>query len=178
MGAVKIDTILDTFPDLVSWHSGNRSAIANTPCSSVNPTRNGLCFCPDQQDIQNCLNKGVSILVVPPSLADSARDLNLDETAILVSDELQVAMARVNTEFFLPQWGRASFGEERIHPSANIHASAQLHESVVVQPNTVIGPDVSIDADSIIGANTTLEGNISIGKRCFIKSNVFIGHTV
>ncbi len=137
-----------------------------------------LCFCPDQQDFDNCFSQGVSILVVPPSLGDCAEALNPGSSAILISDELQVAMARLNTEFFLPQWGRTPFNEDRIHPSAVIHPSARLHESVVVQPNAVIGPDVIIEEQTVIGANTTLEGNITIGKRCFIKSNVFVGHSV
>jgi UDP-3-O-[3-hydroxymyristoyl] glucosamine N-acyltransferase len=87
-------------------------------------------------------------------------------------------MAKINTEFFLPRWGRTPFGEDRIHPSAMIHPSASLHESVVVYPNAVIGPDVIIEEQTVIGANTTLEGNITIGKRCFIKSNAFVGHSV
>ena len=178
MGSVNIDTILEKFPDLVSWHSGVKSATAQAPCSSVNPVRDGLCFCPDQKDLQNCLNQGVSILVVPPALADAASAFNLETSAILISDDLQAAMAKLNTEFFLPQWGRTAFGEERIHPSAYIHPSARLHDSVVVQPNAVIGPEVTIAEQTVIGANTTLEGNIDIGKRCFIKSNVFVGHSV
>jgi UDP-3-O-[3-hydroxymyristoyl] glucosamine N-acyltransferase len=178
MGTVNSDAILEKFPGLVTWHSGDRSATAHAPCSAVSPVRNGLCFCPDQKDIENCFDQGVSILVVHPSMGDDARALNPGSSAILTSDELQAAMARLNTEFFLPQWGRTPFGEDRIHPSANIHPSARLHDSVVVQPNAVIGPDVSIGEQTVIGANTTLEGNITIGKRCFIKSNVFVGHTV
>jgi UDP-3-O-[3-hydroxymyristoyl] glucosamine N-acyltransferase len=178
MGSVNIETILDKFPDLLAWHSGNDSAVASKPCSSANPIDGGLCFCQDQPHLEDCLNAGVSILVVPTSLAEQAKALNPGATAILLSDELQAAMAKLNTVFFLPKWGRDPFSSERIHPSANIHPSATLHESVVVQPNAMIGPDVDIGADSIIGANTTLEGNIIIGKRCFIKSNVFIGHTV
>ncbi len=178
MGTVNIDTILEKYPNLLSWHSGNRSATAHSPCSSANPSSNGLCFCQDQSDIHNCFSQGVSILVVPPSLGDAAELQNPGDRAVLISEELQAAMAKLNTEFFLPHWGRSPFSQERIHPSANIHPSARLHESVVVQPNAVIGPDVSIDEQSIIGANTTLEGNITIGKRCFIKSNVFVGHTV
>ena len=178
MGTVNVDTILEKFPDLVTWHSGDKSATALGPCSSVSPARNGLCFCPDQQDFDNCFSQGVSILVVPPSLGDCAKALNPGSSAILISDELQVAMARLNTEFFLPQWGRTPFNEDRIHPSAVIHPSARLHDSVVVYPNAVIGPDVIIEEQTVIGANTTLEGNITIGKRCFIKSNVFVGHSV
>ena len=178
MGAVKIDTILDKFPDLLSWHSGNRSASADIPCSSANPLDQGLCFCQDQAQLENCFNVGVSILVVPPTLADEAGALNSGSSAVLVSDELQAAMAKVNSAFFLPKWGRDSFSEEKIHPSAHVHPSAKLHASVVVQPGAVIGPDVNIDEDTIIGANTTLEGGISIGKRCFINANVFIGHSV
>jgi UDP-3-O-[3-hydroxymyristoyl] glucosamine N-acyltransferase len=178
MGTVTVDTILEIFPDLVSWHSGNRSAIAHAPCSSANPARGSLCFCADKKDIENCFDQGVSILVVPPSMGDEAQAHNPGNSAVLTSDELQAAMAKLNTKFFLPQWGRSQFGEDRIHPSANIHPGASLHESVIVQPNAVIGPEVTIDEQTIIGANTTLEGNISIGKRCFIKSNVFVGHTV
>lgn len=178
MGAVKIDTILDKFSDLLSWHSGNNSASADIPCSSASPVSQGLCFCQDQPHLQNCFSSGVSILVVPPSLADEAQALNSGSTAILVSHELQAAMAQLNSAFFMPRWGRESFGEEKIHPSANVHPSAKLHESVVVQPGAMIGPDVSIGEGTIIGANTTLEGGINIGKRCFIKSNVFIGHSV
>ena len=178
MGTVNIDTILEKFPDLVSWHSGNNSAASNTPCSSANPSRNGLCFCQDEKDLDNCFGQGVSILVVTPALADRAKALNPGSSAILISEELQAAMAKINTEFFLPQWGRTPFGEDRIHPSAIIHPSASLHESVVVYPNAVIGPDVTIEEQSFIGANTTLEGNITIGKRCYIKSNAFVGHSV
>jgi UDP-3-O-[3-hydroxymyristoyl] glucosamine N-acyltransferase len=178
MGTVNIDTILARFPDMVHWHSGDKSATAHSPCSAANPVRNGLCFCPHQQAIENCLSQGVSILVVPPSMADVAMALNAGSCAVLISDDLQAAMAKLNSEFFLPHWGRTPFGDDRIHPSANIHASARLHDSVVVYPHAVIGPDVSIEELTVIGANTTLEGNISIGKRCFIKSNVFVGHSV
>ncbi len=178
MGTVNIDTILATFPGLVSWHSGNKSAIAQTPCSSVSPVRDGLCFCPDQKDLGNCFDQGVSIVVIPPAMGDEAETLNPGSSAVLISDDLQAAMAKLNTEFFLPQWGRTSFSEARIHPSASIHPSANLHDSVVVQPNAVIGPEVAIGEQTVIGANTTLEGNIIIGKRCFIKSNVFVGHSV
>jgi len=178
MGTVYIDTILETFSSLVNWHSGNKSATANSPCSSTNPTRDSLCFCPDQQDLENCFEQGVSILVVPPDLGDRAKSLNPGKCAILTSDELQAAMAKLNTGFFLPAWGRTPFADERIHPSASIHPSARLHDSVVVQPNAVIGPDVVIDEQTVIGANTTLEGNITIGKACFIKPNVFVAHSV
>jgi len=178
MGAVTTDTILERFPGLLSWHSGNESATAHSPCSSANPVRNGLCFCPDKQDLENCFEQGVSILVVDPSLGDMAEALNPGSSAILTSDELQAALAKLNTEFFLPHWGRVPFGENRIHPSASIHPSARLHDTVVVQPNAVIGPDVFIGEHTVIGANTTLEGNITIGKDCYIKSNVFVGHSV
>jgi len=178
MGTVNIDTILEKFPGLVSWHSGNRSATADSPCSSARPAPNSLCFCEKHQDIDNCFGQGVSILVVPSSLAAEAESLNPGSSAVLTSDELQAAMAILNTGFFQPQWGRTAFGEDRIHPSASIHPDARLHDSVVVQPNAVIGPQVSIDEQTVIGANTTLEGNIRIGKRCFIKSNVFVGHSV
>ncbi len=178
MGTVNVDTILEKFPGIVTWHSGNESATAHVPCSSANPARNGLCFCQDQAELENCFSLGVSILVVPASLGDCARALNPGSSAVLISDELQAAMAKLNTEFFLPQWGRIPFGENHIHSSANIHPSARLHESVVVYPNAVIGPDVIIDEETIIGANTTLEGNATIGKRCCIKSNVFVGHSV
>jgi UDP-3-O-[3-hydroxymyristoyl] glucosamine N-acyltransferase len=178
MGAVNVDTILEKFPGLVTWHSGDQSATALGPCSSANPARNGLCFCPDQQDFDQCFSRGVSILIVPPSLGDYAEALNPGSSAVLISDELQVAMAKLNTEFFFPQWGRTPFNEDRIHASVVIHPSARLHESVVVQPNAVIGPEVIIEEQTVIGANTTLEGNITIGKRCVIKSNVFVGHSV
>ncbi len=178
MGTANVDRILAKFPGLVTWHSGDRSATARKPCSSSDPVSDGLCFCQKQQDIDACFKQGVSILVVPPPLGDYARDLNPGGSAVLISDELQLAMARLNTEFFLPQWGRLPFAEDRIHPSASIHPSARLHESVVVYPHAVIGPDVVIDEQTVIGANTTLEGNITIGKRCFVKSNVFIGHSV
>jgi UDP-3-O-[3-hydroxymyristoyl] glucosamine N-acyltransferase len=178
MGPVNVDTILEKFPGLLSWHSGNRSANAHQPCSSARPVDSGLCFCQDQPHLEQCFAQGVSILVVSPSLAEEAETLNPGSSAILVSEELQAAMAKLNSEFFLPHWGRMTFGEERIHPSATIHPSARLHASVVVHPNAVIGPDVNIDEQSIIGANTTLEGNITIGKRCLIKSNVFVGHSV
>jgi UDP-3-O-[3-hydroxymyristoyl] glucosamine N-acyltransferase len=178
MGTVNIDKILEKFPGLVAWHSGNKSASADSPCSSTKPVPNGLCFCQEKKEIENCFDQRVSILVVPAALGDDAESLNPGSSAVLTSDELQAAMAEMNTEFFLPQWGRTPFAEDRIHPSASIHPSARLHDSVVVQPNAVIGPDVSIEEQSVIGANTTLEGNITIGKRCFIKSNVFIAHTV
>jgi len=178
MGTVNIDTILEKFPALVSWHSGDKSAVAQVPCSSAKPTRDGLCFCQDEADLDNCFKQGVAILVVPLSLGDSAEALNPGGSAILISDDLQAAMAKLNTEFFLPPWGRTVFAEDRIHPSADIHPSASLHESVTVYPHAVIGPGVTIEEQTIIGANTTLEGNISIGKRCFIKSNVFVGHSV
>ena len=156
MDAVKIDTILDKFSDLLSWHSGNSSASADIPCSSASPVSGGLCFCQDQPHLQNCFSSGVSILVVPPSLADEAQALNSGSTAVLVSHELQTAMAKLNSAFFLPSWGRESFGQEKIHPSANVHPRAKLHDSVIVQPGAMIGPDVSIDEGTVIGANTTL----------------------
>ena len=178
MGFVNIKKILEAFPGLVSWHSGEKSAIAKAPCSSANPVRGGLCFCSEPKDLNGCINQEVSILVVSPELVDDAAMLNSGSSAILTSDDLQVAMARLNTEFFLPQWGRTPFNEDRIHPTASIHPSARLQDSVVVQPNAVIGPEVTIGEHTIIGANTTLEGNITIGKRCFIESNVYIGHSV
>jgi len=178
MVTVNIDTILDKFPLLVTWHSGDRSATASTPCSSTDPVWNGLCFCQDKQDLGNCFSQGVAILVVPESLGEEAKALNPGSSAILISEVLQAAMAKINTEFFLPQWGRIPFNEDRLHPSASIHPSADLHETVVVYPNAVIGPDVIIEEQTVIGANTTLEGNITIGQRCFIMSNVFVGHSV
>jgi UDP-3-O-[3-hydroxymyristoyl] glucosamine N-acyltransferase len=178
MGTVTTDNILEKFPTLVRWHSGNKAAVADTPYSSVKPARNGLCFCQEQRDLESCFSQGVAILVVPESLGDSAMELNPGSSAVLVSEELHVAMARLNTEFFLPRWGRTPFDTDRIHASASVHPSASLHESVVVHPHAVIGPDVTIEEQTIVGANTTLEGNITIGKRCFIKSNVFVGHSV
>ena len=178
MVEVSIGMILESYPDLIDWHSGDRAAIAHTPCSSIEPVAGALCFCLDGKDLEGCLLEEVAILVVSPCLADEAEKLNTGRSAILISDDLQVAMAKLNTEYFLPHWGRVPFGDERIHPSASIHPSARLHPTVVVQPNAVIGPEVTVGDHSIIGANTTLEGNIQIGKRCTIKSNVFIGHSV
>lgn len=111
------------------------------PCSSANPVTNGICFCEDQPHIENCLKQGVAILVVSPALTETAAVLNSGSCAILSSAELHAAMAKLNTAFFLPPWGREVFGEERTHPSATIHPSAKLHGSVVVQPNAVIGTD-------------------------------------
>jgi UDP-3-O-[3-hydroxymyristoyl] glucosamine N-acyltransferase len=178
MGTVTVDTILEKFPGLVGWHSGDKSAVASAPCSSFRPVGGGLCFCEEREELANCFSEGVAILVVPGSLGDAAGELNPGNCAVLVSEELQVAMARLNAEFFLPQWGRGAFEVDLIHPSATIHPSASLHESVVVYPHAVIGPDVIIGEQSVVGANTTLEGNTTIGKRCFIKANVFIGHSV
>jgi len=178
MGSVTTENILASFPSLVEWFSGDRLAVATRPCSSADPQAGSLCFCPEQKQLQTCFLAKVAILVIPPQLADAAEQLSTGRSAILISHDLQAAMAILNARFFLPNWGREPFGELRIHPSAHVHPSARLHETAVVQPNAVIGPEVSIEAGSIIGANSTLEGNISIGKRCVIKANVFIGHSV
>jgi UDP-3-O-[3-hydroxymyristoyl] glucosamine N-acyltransferase len=178
MGSVRVDSILEAFPGLVAWSSGDKMAIATLPCSSVAPTHGALCFCPEQKHLESCLHAEVAILVIPAELGSEAERLNSGHSAILVSDDLQAAMAKLNTAYFLPKWGREPFAEQRVHPSAQIHPGASLHDSVIVQPNAVIGPDVSIDEGSVIGANSTLEGNITIGKRCVIKSNVFVGHSV
>lgn len=178
MGTVTIESLLASFPHLVEWSCGDRQAVATRPCSSAKPAQGSLCFCQEQKNLESCLSAGVAILVVPPELAPEAQKLNTGSSAVLTSDNVQVAMAKLNSAYFLPGWGREPFAEQRVHPSAQVHPSARLHESVIVQPNAVIGPDVSIDEHSIIGANTTLEGNITIGKRCLIKSNVFVGHSV
>ncbi len=178
MGSVGVEGILESFPGLVEWSSGDKLAVAIGPCSSAAPLHGGLCFCPEQQYLEACLSAEVAILVIPPELSSEAKRLNPGRSAVLTSDDLQAAMAKLNTEYFLPSWGREPFAQHRVHPSAQIHPSARLHESVIVQPNAVIGPDVAIDEGSIIGANSTLEGNITIGKRCVIKANVFVGHSV
>ena len=87
MDTVTIDSILEKFPDLLSWHSGSKSATSNIPCSSAKPERGGLCFCQDQKDLENCFDQGVSIFVVTPSLGDYAKTLNPGGSAVLISDD-------------------------------------------------------------------------------------------
>lgn len=105
-----------------------------------------------------------------PSLAICDKETSTRTTLPhIISDNPRLDFICVLRNFFSPTQ-KAS-----IHPSAIIDPGAVVGKNVSIGAYACIGPNVSIGDDSIIGNGVSVEGKISLGCRCRIKANSYLG---
>ncbi|MCB0599218.1 MAG: UDP-3-O-(3-hydroxymyristoyl)glucosamine N-acyltransferase [Lewinellaceae bacterium] len=149
-----------------------------------------LAFVPDSKALQQVLERGVSVAVVPKQLAEAAEKA-ADDIAILVSANVGYSHALIKQRYGDHDYSRSGWG--RIHPSAIVHESVSIPESTTLGPNVVIEQGarigegcsimagVVIEHDAVIGngvrihPNTTIGWECVIGDNCLILSNTVIG---
>jgi UDP-3-O-[3-hydroxymyristoyl] glucosamine N-acyltransferase len=100
----------------------------------------------------------------------------LNGRTLLVATNVELAMAKVISAFFLPTpYTNAAL--TGIHPTAVVHPSAELGKDVRVGPNAFVGANVKIGAHAFIGACSVIEDESIIGEQTVIHPQVYIGHS-
>lgn len=169
---VSASQIVKKFPDLVIHSLGPLDTSIRGPCSMEAPLQNSICFVGEEKYLETTLNSPVSVLVVKSQLREKIKDSH--GKCILISENIHVAMARINSEFFSPQILPKSFDEHFIHPSCVVSKNARIADDVIIGPNSVISEGVHLASGVRIGANTTLRENVKVGKNTCLGSNTVI----
>lgn len=176
--SVSGESILEHFPELVSFCQGDLKLSASTPSSTNNILPESLIFVPeDEKILKMALESQATLLVVPEKLG-STLGKNIRGKCILTTKNNYLAMAKINSHFFPVSELKRDQQAEKVHPSSVISESASLGENVLVGPNAVISAGVTIGNNCIIGANSTIDTNAQVGDNCHIHPNTFIGHKV
>ncbi len=188
---VKVSEILDKFPHLTRLHAGPNDNAIVAPSSMEHPQRGSICYLSKDEHLDTCIRAGVSALVIAENLKEYLPQESC--ISILISENVHVAMAQINSFFFSAQKPPHPFDGQNIHPAAILSSSVQIGQNVIIGPNTVIedgaiiGNDVRIGANTtirasssigkstVIGSNTTIEPRVEIGSHCYIHSQVYIG---
>lgn len=176
MAAQCID-LVEKFPELLRSMAGDAKTVITGPCSSETPVEGGICYCRDEEELGRAIKANVAAVVTSTHLFEKHYQPSVKQHWF-VTPNLQLAMAKVNAEFFPVTVNREPFDGHKIHPTAVIAKTAKIGSNVIIGPNTVIGANVEIGADCVIGSNTTIEPNVQIGAGCHIHSQVFIAHGV
>lgn len=121
------------------------------------------------------LTTNASVWVVGPAARSSVEPLRGERT-VLISTNVELAMASVINEFFLKTpYTNPAITE--IHSKATIDASAQIASGVRIGPGAYIGAGVKVEAGVFIGANSVIEDETVIGEGTVIHPLVYIGHS-
>ena len=132
-----------------------------------------LAFVPDSQALQQVLEQGVSVVVIPKQLADAAEKAAPASVAILVSANVGYSHARIKQRYGDHDYSRSGWG--RIHPSAIVHDSVTIPENTTLGPNVVIEQGATIGEECSIMAGVVIEHDAVIGNRARIHPNTTIG---
>lgn len=176
--SISATRVAEDFSELIVHLHGSLDIKVSKPGNSADPHTSEMLFIHRAKNLD--LIKGLTdlIVILPLELADSATSLtNTDGICFFASKNLQLAMALINTRYFLPLLDRQPYGKDLIHASATISDLAKIEEGAIIGPNVVIGPNVKIGEKTFIGANCVIEANTRVGKSCFIQPQVYIGHS-
>lgn len=176
--AYSTNEIIKSFPELLKLEAGNPETqqILGGPCPQEAPKAGGIAYVAKPEALEGVMASDVAAVVVDTRLVETAKAL-VGDKVLISSQNLRLAMAKVNAQFFPVEYLRKPFAGEQVHSTAVIHPEASLDPTVIVGPNAVIHENVKIDAGTFIGANSVIEANVVIGKDCFIHHMVYIGHS-
>ncbi len=178
-GVIVLDAVIESFPELLSLKQGNPKQQILGLCSPEAPKSNHMCFIFQDQVLNQYLSQEEpGILVVGKNSASHPALATANLTALLVSPNPALAMAKVAEAFFPRKAHVAPFAGSTIHPSATVATSAQIHTSAVVGPGAVVGENCVIGAHSFVGANCVLEPGVQIGQHTTIFPLVYLAREV
>ncbi len=170
---VTLQDLLTQCPKLLTPHRADPSFTLQRLHAAKGAAKQDLIFVSSKIHLQEAAQSSALTWVVSKDLVDQVPD---SVPHVLVSSNVQLAMAQIGKLFFPQRDHFIPIGNEPIHPSAQIAATAELGENCIIGPGAVISHGVKIGAHAIIGANAVLETNVIVGDRTHIHPLVFIGH--
>lgn len=167
--------LLQNFPEYFVNSEGPLSRKIKDISSPEQATNESMIFLATNKALVDGLHSKAHVIVVPPSAFSSVVSRVQDKT-ILVATNVEVAMAKVISKFFLKTpYTNVKF--EGIHSTAVISPLAQLDPSVRVGPHAVIGAGTVIKKNVYVGANAVIENNVEIDENTVVHPLAFIGHS-
>lgn len=174
--SVTCQKLLEHYPDLLRWHSGPVDTTINQVSSPRTQETDALIFIGDEEHAAlSAESKARGIIVNPSSLAKILAQTTDTNRCLMVSDNVQLAMAKICRDHFPDLASVTPFAGKSQHPSAVIADSAEVHPSAVISPFAVIGENVKVGAKVFVGAHTIIEAGATIGERTRIYPHVYIG---
>lgn len=169
MKPIKLSTIQENFPELISDRSGSDKEI--TGFAATDDHQQGdLVFCDDKNLIEGLKNSAPTAVVTTNKLAEK---LSNEGIGILISEDVKLAQALVRQRYDDIDLHDSEW--PRLHSTAVIHDSVSMPDSVSVGPGVVIGRDVKLGMQVVVQANTVIEEGVVIGDDSVIHAQVFIG---
>ncbi len=172
--SLQIHEIVENFPDLLRQVRGSKDFAIHDLQAAQTAKADSMIFVSSAALFQEALLSAAKTWVVSPSLEAL---VPAQVTNLIVTPNVQLAMALVAKRFFPQTRGKILIRGEAIHPRAVISPSARLGAGCSVGPGAAIGDDCVIGEDCVIGANTILEPGVKVGARTHIHPLVFIGHS-
>jgi UDP-3-O-[3-hydroxymyristoyl] glucosamine N-acyltransferase len=137
-----------------------------------NSKKGDLVFVPDKKALQQVLERGVSVVVVPEMLSDAAQEMS-NTIGILVSANVGYSHAKIKQRYADHDYAQS--GWDRIHSSAVVHGSVNIPSTTTLGPNVVVERGAKIGEDCHLMANVVVEHNATIGDRVRIHPGSIIG---
>ena len=176
--------ILEKFPNLVEFFSGDQETKASFPSPPWNVKKGSLTFIHKPEYLVES-SKSKAIVVVSKSLFEKAsfKKPPTESHCFLVAKNIKLAMAKICSHFFsLKDYEffdglRDSKGERKrdfIHPTAVISDSAKIASQAQIGPYVVIERNVEILEKTSIGSHTFIGKGAKIGRQTYIHPQVYI----
>lgn len=180
-GTISGQSLLEAFPGrfTVFYDTTQTASILTTYKKNLSDS---LIFTPDVDALNMGLSGKATIVIADEKLKNILKKKPLQklQKTVLLTKELQVAMALIGKKFF-SQCATTYWSAPSIHPTAQIDPTAKVHASAKIGPYTVIGSDVVIKSGVVIGSHNILMNGIHIdadtrmGSHNFISNKVDIG---
>lgn len=171
--STKAQEILNKFDNLVSHHSGPLDIDISGPAAWENPKDQCVIYALNGKALKAALENNCSLIICDKKLISELPERS--DKCIFSCALLQVAMAKINKEFFPAPFGEDTFDGQKIHPTAVISETAKLGAHIIIGPNAIIDENTTIGDNCFIGAGTYVGKNTSIGNSTRIEAKVYIG---
>lgn len=184
---LKASLVIAKFSSLVTHVRGDLEQLISGVSPQEAPTNGTICFVADAGAFKgNDFTRGIVVL----SEKSAQMSLGLSPQVVVLSTKsLQLAMAKINSEFF----PSVQVKPPGIHPSAYVSDKAKIdalahigpfcfiEDGAVVGPGSqlvshvYVGPGAKIASNSRIESFVYIGDRVSIGNGCVIHSNTSIG---
>jgi UDP-3-O-[3-hydroxymyristoyl] glucosamine N-acyltransferase len=167
--------IMQRLPDLFTEVLGDPQRQFNRVAAPETAVAGDACFLATPKSLAFGLSCPAQTIIVSPKLKARVEGEAKNRT-ILISPQVDLAMARVISEFFIKTpYTNASI--QNVHPSAVVARDAELGDGVRIGPNAFIGAKVKLGRNVYVGACSVIEDETEIGDDTVIHPQVFIGHS-
>ncbi len=162
--------ILKDFPKLLTYICGDQENQVLSVSSVSQPSVSCLCYASSLEQIENAISAQAGIIIFSGTI--DVNHLKKHSACLLQTSHLQMAMAKINSQYFTPDQPTSQV----ISSTATIGPNVTLPQNIYIGPGAAIGTQVQLGENTSIHANAVIEDHAQIGVGTSIAAHAVIGH--